>query len=161
MTMKSKSVIRKHLVGLATLGFNIPALRQIVGFIFLTFVPRILILRILRIHNVGTIESLAYSAGLNLAFVMFTGAFINFVLPFEKTKIDKLMLEGKLEFQLADVGIVIITDKRKITIEFDKERLRPTEVPILLTKTTKIQELDSQIIYHLKDIANATSSTIS
>lgn len=40
-----------ELVGLAALGFDIPVLRQIVGFIFLTFVPSILILRILKVHN--------------------------------------------------------------------------------------------------------------
>ena len=35
------------LVGLAGLGFDAPGLRQITGFIFLTFIPGILILRIL------------------------------------------------------------------------------------------------------------------
>ena len=70
------------LVGLAGLGFDIPILRQIIGFAFLTFVPGILILRILKIHNIGIIECLVYSVGLSLAFVMFSGAFINFVFPF-------------------------------------------------------------------------------
>jgi len=70
------------LVGLAGLGFYIPLLRQIVGFVFLTFVPGILILRILKIHNTGIVESLLYSVGISLAFVMFTGAFANFMLPF-------------------------------------------------------------------------------
>lgn len=69
------------LVGLAALGFDIPILRQIVGFIFLTFIPGILILRILKIHNVGIIESLLYSVGLSIAFIYFTGLFANFVLP--------------------------------------------------------------------------------
>jgi len=69
------------LVGLAALGFDIPILRQIVGFIFLSFIPGILILRILKIHNISTVESLVYSVGLSLAFVMFSGVFANFVLP--------------------------------------------------------------------------------
>jgi uncharacterized membrane protein len=70
------------LTGLAGLGFEIPILRQIIGFIFLTFVPGILILRILRIHNTGFIESLVYSVGLSIASVMFIGALTNFALPF-------------------------------------------------------------------------------
>ena len=70
------------LIGLAALGFDIPGLRQIVGFVFLAFIPGILILRILRVHNIGIVESLVYSVGLSLAFVMFSGAFINFALPF-------------------------------------------------------------------------------
>lgn len=69
------------LIGLAALGFDIPGLRQIVGFVFLTLIPGILILRIIKIHNVGVIESLVYSVGLSLAFVMFSGVFANFVLP--------------------------------------------------------------------------------
>ena len=67
------------LIGLAGSGFDIPILRQIIGFAFLTFVPGILILRILKIHNTGIIECLVYSVGLSLAFVMFSGAFINLV----------------------------------------------------------------------------------
>jgi GDPmannose 4,6-dehydratase len=77
-----------------------------------------------------------------------------FGLRFEKTKIDKLMLEDKLEFQPADLGIIAITDKGKITIEFDAERFRPAEVPMLLTGTAKIQELGFQINHSLKDIIN-------
>jgi len=69
------------LVGLAELGLDIAGLRQIVGFIFLTFIPGILILRILKIHDISLIESLLYSVGLSIAFVMFTGVFANFVLP--------------------------------------------------------------------------------
>ena len=75
-----------------------------------------------------------------------------FGLRFEKTKVDKLMLDGKLEFQLSDIGIVVTTDKGKITIEFDKERFRPADVPILLTRTTKIQELGFKVQHSLKDI---------
>jgi GDPmannose 4,6-dehydratase len=77
-----------------------------------------------------------------------------FGLRFEKTKVDKLMLDGKLEFQPADSGIIAITDKGKITIEFDAERFRPAEVPMLLTKTTKIKEFGFQISHSLKDIIN-------
>jgi len=77
-----------------------------------------------------------------------------FGLRFEKTKVDKLMLDGKLEFQPADSGIIAITDKGKVTIKFDVERFRPAEVPMLLTRTAKIQELDFQINHSLKDIIN-------
>lgn len=69
------------LIGLAALGFDILILRQIVGFVFVTFIPGIIILRILRVHNVGIIESLVYSVGLSVAFAMFSGALINFTLP--------------------------------------------------------------------------------
>ena len=70
------------LVGLATLGFDIPVLRQIVGFVFLTFIPGLLILRILRLHRLEAIETLLYSVGLSIAFVMFLGLFMNMLYPF-------------------------------------------------------------------------------
>ena len=69
------------IIWLAVLGFDIPVLRQVVGFLFLTFIPGILILRILRVHNVHIIESLLYSVGLSLAFVMAVGVVANFALP--------------------------------------------------------------------------------
>ena len=77
-----------------------------------------------------------------------------FGLRFEKTKVDKLMLGDKLEFQLSDAGIAVLTDKGEITIEFDAERFRPAEVPIWLAGTAKIQELGLQMSYALKDIIN-------
>jgi GDP-mannose 4,6-dehydratase len=77
-----------------------------------------------------------------------------FGLRFEKTKVDKLILEGKLEFELSDTGIVAITDKGKITVEFDEEKFRPAEVPILLASTTKIEELGFQVQHSLRDIIN-------
>jgi GDPmannose 4,6-dehydratase len=77
-----------------------------------------------------------------------------FGLRFEKTKVDKLILEGKLEFQLSDIGIVAITDKEKITVEFDEEKFRLAEVPILLAKTAKIEELGFQAQHSLRDIVN-------
>jgi GDPmannose 4,6-dehydratase len=75
-----------------------------------------------------------------------------FGLHFEKTKVDKLILEGKLEFQLSDIGIVAITDKRKITVEFDEAKFRPAEVPILLARTSRIEELGFRVQHSLSDI---------
>jgi GDPmannose 4,6-dehydratase len=77
-----------------------------------------------------------------------------FGLRFEKTKVDRLMLEGKLEFQLSDVGIIANTDKGKIIIELNKGRLRPVEVPILLTSIKKLQQLGFRTSRTLRDIIN-------
>ena len=69
------------LIGLGALGLDIPILRQIVAFLFISFVPGLLLLRILRIHNVHIIESLLYSVGLSLVFLMAVGVMANFALP--------------------------------------------------------------------------------
>ena len=65
------------LVGLGALGFDIPVLRQIVGFVYLTFLPGIIILRLLKLHELGPVRTLLYSVGLSLAFNMFLGFLIN------------------------------------------------------------------------------------
>ena len=77
-----------------------------------------------------------------------------FGLCIEKTKVDKLMLDSALEFQPSDMGIVVYSNQGKITIEFDKDRFRPADVPMLLSRTAKIQQLGFQIKYSLRDIIN-------
>ncbi|MGA9048759.1 MAG: hypothetical protein WB588_07195, partial [Dehalococcoidia bacterium] len=49
---------------LGALGYDIPILRQIVAFVFLSFIPGLIILRILRLHRLGLAETLLYSVGL-------------------------------------------------------------------------------------------------
>lgn len=69
------------LMGISALGFDIPILRQIVGFIYLTFIPGLLILRIFRLYSIWDIETFLYSVGLSITFVMIVGLFINFFYP--------------------------------------------------------------------------------
>ncbi|MEN4069246.1 MAG: DUF2206 domain-containing protein [Methanobacterium sp.] len=69
------------LIGLAFFGYDISVLRQIIGFIYLTFIPGLLLLRILRLYRLGTIETLLYSVGLSIAFVMLLGFFVNMIYP--------------------------------------------------------------------------------
>ena len=68
-------------IGLDTMGLQIPIIRQLIGFIYLTFVPGFIILRILKLHNLDKTKFVLYSAGLSITFVMFAGASINSLLP--------------------------------------------------------------------------------
>ncbi|MGC9069469.1 MAG: GDP-mannose 4,6-dehydratase [Thermoprotei archaeon] len=63
-----------------------------------------------------------------------------FGLSFEKTIVDKLMLDGELVYTLEDGGIKVKTNKGTITIEFDLSRFRPADVPILLSNPKKAME---------------------
>ena len=56
---------------------NIPFLRQIIGFIFLTFIPGLLILQILKLNKIGIIEKFVLSVGLSISFLMLFGLLIN------------------------------------------------------------------------------------
>ena len=75
-----------------------------------------------------------------------------FGIDFEKTLVDKMMLEGELEYTIPDKGIYAHTDKGKFAIEFNPDRFRPAEVPILLSNTEKIEKLGAKIEYKLNDI---------
>jgi uncharacterized membrane protein len=70
------------LIGLAALGLDIPVLRQIVLFVFLTFFPGTAILRILKISRIGILQSVVYSAGLSIVFTMLIGLLANLALPY-------------------------------------------------------------------------------
>ncbi len=63
-----------------SLGINVSYLQNLVGFVFLTFIPGFLILRICKIH-IGLVESLLYSIAISIAFIYAVGLFANFVLP--------------------------------------------------------------------------------
>ncbi|MDD1719951.1 MAG: GDP-mannose 4,6-dehydratase [Methanoregulaceae archaeon] len=71
---------------------------------------------------------------------------------FEKTKVDRMILEGEIEFALEDGGLIIHSGDRKIPVQFDPERFRPAEVPILFSDTSKIQELGFRTNYSVRDI---------
>jgi uncharacterized membrane protein len=76
--------IQFALLGLALLGvmgYEVPLVRPIVGFVYLTFVPGALLLRILRVHKASGTESILYIAGLSLAFDMLTGFLLNVLGP--------------------------------------------------------------------------------
>ena len=63
------------------MGLEIPVIRQIFTFIYLTFFPGYIILKILKLHDLCSIESLLYAIGLSLTTVMLTGIFTNTIYP--------------------------------------------------------------------------------
>ena len=70
------------LIGLDSIDIHIPIIRQLSSFIILTFIPGVLILRILNIHNLGSAKTVLYSVGLSIASLMLLGLFMNKFYPF-------------------------------------------------------------------------------
>jgi len=64
------------------MGIQIPIIRQLIGFVYLTFVPGFLIIRALKFNKFNCIETLLYSVGLSIATLMLIGLFINIFYPF-------------------------------------------------------------------------------
>jgi len=67
------------LLGLDAVGLRVPILREVFVLTYLLFVPGILLLRILKVHELDHIECLLYTVGLSVATVMLTGFFMNAV----------------------------------------------------------------------------------
>ncbi|MBP2146919.1 putative membrane protein [Methanofollis sp. W23] len=63
------------------IGAGIPLLRQISGFILLTFVPGLCLLRVMGIRRPIGVRTLVYTVGISLIFWMVLGFLINMVLP--------------------------------------------------------------------------------
>ncbi len=75
-----------------------------------------------------------------------------FGVRFEKTKIDRMLLDDEIEFTLEDEVIWVSTDNGKIPVVFDAKRFRPAEVPILMSDTEKIQKLGFKVEHKLTNI---------
>jgi uncharacterized membrane protein len=61
--------------------YPIPALRSILVFIDLTFIPGFLLLRALKLHDLGRIVAPLYAVGLSIFSLMFVGVSLNTLLP--------------------------------------------------------------------------------
>ncbi|MDQ6865576.1 MAG: GDP-mannose 4,6-dehydratase, partial [Thermoproteota archaeon] len=72
--------------------------------------------------------------------------------------VDEMLIDGTLEYNLVDEGLVVETDKRNFRIEFDSSKFRPSDVPILLSNIEKIKGLGftptKEILDIIKDQIN-------
>lgn len=63
--------------GLSLMNFEIPILRQFIGFIYLTFVPGVLLLRLLKLKQLSFIEKSMFTIALSLITLMLSGFISN------------------------------------------------------------------------------------
>ena len=61
----------------ATIFFNVPIARQVIGFLYFTFVPGIVVIKLLKLDKLDGLETLLFSVGLSIAFLMLAGLLIN------------------------------------------------------------------------------------
>ena len=67
------------LIGFDFLGIGIPIFRQLLGFLYLSFIPGYLIVKILKIGDLEPTETILYSVGLSISALMFIGFFLNLI----------------------------------------------------------------------------------
>ena len=61
--------------------FDVPVARQVIGFFILTFFPGYIIIKILKLNELCRVETIVFSVGLSIAFLMITGLIVNELCP--------------------------------------------------------------------------------
>jgi uncharacterized membrane protein len=113
---------------------DIPVLRQLFGFVFLTFVPGFFLLYILKLHKLDSVEKIVLSVGLSVAFLMLFGLVVNgsllavgYARPLSTTSL-------LISFGTATIVLAIIAYVRNkgITLSFSNFKLNTGEKAFLI-----------------------------
>ncbi|MCK4734696.1 MAG: DUF2206 domain-containing protein [Methanophagales archaeon] len=102
---------------------NIPFLRQVLGFLFLTLLPGLFILQILKLDKLESTEKFVLSVGLSISFLMFFGLLLNnslFGIGY-KTPLSAISL--LIPFNLAFIVLAIVGHKINKTQTFSLPNL--------------------------------------
>jgi uncharacterized membrane protein len=75
------AVLLMHFVVLASVYFDIPILRQVMVFAYLSFLPGFLLLIALKTQKTDILKLVLLSIGLSIAILMFVGFFVNVLYP--------------------------------------------------------------------------------
>jgi uncharacterized membrane protein len=95
-------------------------LRAIFSFIFLTTIPGLLMMLMLKIRKIGFWEYLVYTIGLSIAFLMFGGLLVNWVLPLAgiNQPLSLLPISISLNLFMLIFGLVAYLRNKDISYEF-------------------------------------------
>lgn len=66
---------------LVAVVFNVFPARQMLSFVFLSFIPGFLFLKVFKVNNLGFVKTVLLSVGVSLAFLMFFGLLLNTLHP--------------------------------------------------------------------------------
>ncbi len=111
-------------VGLEAFGIHIPLVTELVGFIYLTFVPGIVILRALRLHKLGSVKTFLYSVGLSIATVMFGGLLTSAVGSVIEVSAPLSPLSLTLIFSIIVLGLCALSYLR------DRDFVEPSHIEV-------------------------------
>lgn len=71
------TVVALQVVMYASLFLNFPLVREIVGMLYLTVVPGLVLVKILKLDSLGTLEVIVFAVGFSIVFLMLSGLVIN------------------------------------------------------------------------------------
>ena len=98
-------------------GNHIPIISEILTSISLFYINGVLILRILRIHNLGNIENFLYTVGLSIAVTMFMGMAIDLIYPLFGIKTPISTIPLIITFTVFTTFLCILSHSRDNTFE--------------------------------------------
>jgi len=81
MGLSTTAILLLHLLMYTAVGLNIPILRQIIVFTYLLFIPGFVLLRISGLQKIKVVDTILFSVGLSIAFLMFIGLLMNELYP--------------------------------------------------------------------------------
>lgn len=142
-------VFMLFLIFIDHIGINIPILRQLTGFIYLTFIPGLILLRILKIHDISDVEVILYSTGLSLSFIMIVGFLINLIYPLFGNNhplsfMSVVATISVLIFIL--LFLAIISEKNYFKILFDRDYIKRKRI---IDNITSERFNDQHFIKHI------------
>jgi uncharacterized membrane protein len=101
-------------------------LGAIFSFVFLTTIPGLLIMLMLKIRKIGYWEYLVYTIGLSIAFLMFAGLGINWLLPWlniTDKPLSLMPLLASFDIILSTVGFIAYKRNKDISLEIKFPKL--------------------------------------
>jgi len=121
-----------QLIVYAMVFFDVPVATQVVGFIYLTFVPGFVITKLLKLDELDRLETVLFSVGLSVAFLMLAGLFVNeFGLLFGVSKQLSLMPLLIILNSFILIGGVLVYLRSENVKLFGAETLRLSPVALL------------------------------
>lgn len=121
-------------IGLDSIGISIPVLRQLIGFGYISFIPGYLVLKALKIRDLGSIRTLLYCTGLSLSILMTIGFILNTIGPLmgilDPISIEPIMITITILVLVLTIVLYIMGENR---IQIDVSDVKSiTSRPILL-----------------------------
>ena len=170
MTPKNKLFIGILILGLIVnlliiFNLNYFYIRAILAFVFIITIPGLLIMLCLKIRNINFWEYLVYTIGLSVAFIMFAGLAVNWILPFLNITNKPISLWPILIcFDTILLALWIIAHKRNednahILIFPFQEYEVPKKLKSLFSKTSQTQNNKGQSSKSSSMKLNEISST--
>jgi len=111
-----------HILIYLAIGLDLPVFRQIIVFIYLTFVPGFILLNFLKLKETKIVDTILFSVGLSIAFLMFVGFFINELLLFAGISKPLSTIPLEITLSLLTLFLFLVGYRRELSGGFSSWR---------------------------------------